>query len=62
MNQIDRRQRDQLLPQEVALLKSCGGEVRKTDHEALDWLASGALVTLRQPSAFSMVNGHFAPS
>ena len=36
MNQVDQRQRDQLLPQELALLKSCGNEIRRTDSEALD--------------------------
>lgn len=36
LNQVDRRQCEQLLPQEVALLKSCGNEIRKTDYEALD--------------------------
>ena len=35
MSQVDRRQREQLLSQEVALLKSCGSEIRKTDYEAL---------------------------
>ena len=35
MNQVDRRQREQLLPEELALLKSCGNEIRKTDQEAL---------------------------
>ena len=35
MNQVDRRQREQLLPEELALLKSCGSEIRQTDHEAL---------------------------
>ena len=36
MNQVDRRQREQLLPQELALLRSCGNEIRRTDSEALD--------------------------
>ena len=35
MNQVNRRQRKQLLPQELALLKSCGSEIRKTDYDAL---------------------------
>jgi hypothetical protein len=35
MNQVDRRRREQLLPEELALLKSCGGEIRKTDREAM---------------------------
>jgi hypothetical protein len=34
--EIERRQREQLLREEVALLKSCGGEIRKTDYEAAD--------------------------
>ena len=36
MNQVDRRQQEQLSSQELALLKSCGNEIRKTDYEALD--------------------------
>jgi hypothetical protein len=36
MAQINRRKSEQLLPQEVALLKSCGSEIRKTDYEAFD--------------------------
>ena len=36
LNQVDRRQCKQLLHQELALLKSCGNEIRKTDCEALD--------------------------
>lgn len=35
MNRVDRRQGEQLLSQELALLKSCGSEIRKTDYEAL---------------------------
>jgi hypothetical protein len=36
MNRVDRRQGEQLLAQELALLKSCGGEIRRTDYEAVD--------------------------
>ena len=36
MNRVDRRQGEQLLAQELALLKSCGNEIRRTDREALD--------------------------
>lgn len=35
MNQVDRRQREQLLSEELALLKSCGSEIRQTDQGAL---------------------------
>ena len=35
MNQVDRREREQLFPEELALLKSCGSEIRKTDRGAL---------------------------
>ena len=35
MNQVDRREREQLFPEELALLKSCGSEIRQTDREAL---------------------------
>ena len=35
MNQVDRRQREQLCAEELALLKSCGSAIRKTDQEAL---------------------------
>ena len=35
MNQVDRRQREQLRPEELALLQTCGSEIRKTDHEAV---------------------------
>ena len=35
MNQFERRQREQLLAEELALLKSCGGEIRRTDRGAL---------------------------
>ena len=35
MNQVERRQREQLLAEELALLRSCGGEIRRTDREAL---------------------------
>ena len=36
MKQVNRRKGEQLHPQEVALLKSCGSEIRKTDYEAFD--------------------------
>ena len=36
MKRFDRRQREQLLPQELALLKTCGNEIRKTDFLASD--------------------------
>ena len=36
MKRFDRRQREQLLPQELALLKTCGSEIRKTDFLASD--------------------------
>ena len=35
MNQLDRRQAEQLLPLELALLKSCGSAIRRSDCEAL---------------------------
>jgi hypothetical protein len=35
MSQVDRRQRVQLLSEELALLKSCGSPIRRTDCEAL---------------------------
>ena len=35
MSQVDRRQRVQLLSEELALLKSCGSEIRRTDYAAL---------------------------
>jgi hypothetical protein len=35
MSQVDRRQRVQLLSEELALLKSCGSAIRRTDCEAL---------------------------
>jgi hypothetical protein len=35
MSQVDRRQRVQLLSEELALLKSCGSAIRRTDSEAL---------------------------
>lgn len=34
MNQVDRRQQEQLLSEELALLKTCGGEIRKSDYRA----------------------------
>ena len=35
MNHFERRQREQLIAEELALLKSCGGEIRRTDRGAL---------------------------
>ena len=42
MNQVERRQREQLRPEELALLKTCGGEIRKGDHRALELARSSA--------------------
>ena len=42
MNQVERRQREQLHPEEVALLMTCGGKIRKGDHQALALARSNA--------------------
>jgi len=36
MIQVDRRSAIQLRPEELALLKSCGAEIRKGDYRALE--------------------------
>ena len=40
MNQVERREhnrdpKDELLPEVLALLKSCGAEIRESDHQRL---------------------------
>ena len=61
MNQVDRRRREQLLPAELALLKSCGSDIRKTDREALA-LARGKCVgnTTSRERFFKAVRHLFA--
>ena len=36
MHQVERRRREQLTPAELALLKTCGGEIRRSDRQALE--------------------------
>ena len=36
MIQVDRRWANELRPEELALLKSCGGQIRKSDYRALE--------------------------
>jgi len=42
MHPVERRRREQLTPAELALLKTCGGEIRRSDHRALALARSSA--------------------
>ena len=55
MNQVDRRPRERLRPEELALLKTCGSEIRKTDQEALDMALSKGVRSTRSTQRFFKV-------
>ena len=60
MNQVERRQREQLRPEELALLKTCGGEIRKGDHRGLELARSSATECLPvSPSAKTIPSQRF---
>jgi hypothetical protein len=42
MHQVERRRREQLTPAELALLKTCGGEIRRSDHRAAELARSSS--------------------
>ena len=52
MNQVDRRQREQLRPEELALLRTCGSEIRKTDHEAIALARTRHVSNTTSPARF----------
>ena len=49
MNQVERRQREELLPGELALLKTCGGEIRKGDRHALEMARTSTRDATQRP-------------
>ena len=52
MHQVERRRCEELTPSELALLKTCGGEIRRSDHRARE------LARSRAPTEHGAVQGY----
>ena len=52
MNQVDRRHCAQLRVEELALLYTCGSEIRKTDHEAVALARTRHVSNTTSPARF----------